>query len=524
MMEPAVQTSTKIDWQLIGLLFVLVLPLRLWLLHNTEVAARDSITFVQYALQFDDNDWRTVACANQQHPGYPALVWLMSLPVRALDGPATPANMALATQLVSLAASLLLILPMYWLGRAFFDRKICFGAALLYQYLPISAQHLSDGLSEPVYLLLIVSGLLHAVQAVRKRSWQRAALCGFFAGLAYLTRPEGVLILAAGAAGLILLQFRNDWRCSWKQFYACGTAMTLAALLAGSPFVIATGRISNKPIYFQLTGQRNPWPAAPTPERADLAIGTRILFAASFPRSDSRLQNLGRSVWAVAVEINQGLHYVAGAFALLGLAWSLARWRLNPGSYVVAGYCSLHSVLLIALAMSANYVSDRHVMILVLFSTYFVVIGLTELPRRVLAWRRIEGPGLWRSGPAWSALLGVALLALCLPKATQRLHGNRAGNHAAGLWLSRQVQDNDIIVDEYDWSRYYSGLFLQARHEPAHPPTCYIVTTNGRGPQMLFERSAVELRPDAKVVFTWPDAEKARIVVYAQPKSKLRVD
>ena len=51
---------TKADWLLVGVLVLLVLPLRLWLLGNTEVTARDSIGYIRYALQFENKPWRQV--------------------------------------------------------------------------------------------------------------------------------------------------------------------------------------------------------------------------------------------------------------------------------------------------------------------------------------------------------------------------------------------------------------------------------------------------------------------------------
>src|SRR5262245_16143847 len=120
-MEQESRAITRTDWLLIGALVALVLPLRLWLLHNTEVTARDSIGYIRYALQFERLPWAKVCKDNHQHPGYPVAVYLMSLPVRAVDGGnPTPENMELSTQLVSLLASLALILPMYFLGRQFF--------------------------------------------------------------------------------------------------------------------------------------------------------------------------------------------------------------------------------------------------------------------------------------------------------------------------------------------------------------------------------------------------------------------
>src|ERR1041385_9210121 len=113
MADQGTRTLTRPDWLLLGVLIGLILPLRLWLLYNTEVTARDSIGYIRYALQFEQMPWHEVLLKNHQHPGYPVFVGLASVPVRALDGQTTPQNMELSAQLVNFAASLLLILPMY---------------------------------------------------------------------------------------------------------------------------------------------------------------------------------------------------------------------------------------------------------------------------------------------------------------------------------------------------------------------------------------------------------------------------
>src|SRR5262249_25888758 len=142
------------DWRLLALLLILVLPLRVWLLYNTEVAARDSIGFIRYALQFETKPWKDVLLGNHQHPGFPLAIWAISQPVRAVLG-TDPATLRLSAQLVSLAAGLALLVPMYFLGKELFDRQVGFWAALLFQYLPVSGHHLSDGISEALFLFLI---------------------------------------------------------------------------------------------------------------------------------------------------------------------------------------------------------------------------------------------------------------------------------------------------------------------------------------------------------------------------------
>ena len=90
MAESEPRWITRTDWLLVAALFALILPLRVWLLCNTEVTARDSIGYIRYALQFEHVDadgrpvtYQAVLRNNHQHPGYPLLVLLMSQPFRA---------------------------------------------------------------------------------------------------------------------------------------------------------------------------------------------------------------------------------------------------------------------------------------------------------------------------------------------------------------------------------------------------------------------------------------------------------
>ncbi len=532
---------TRPDWQLIGLLLALVLPLRVWLICNTEVTARDSIGYIRYALQFEQYPWTEVLQKNHQHPGYPLLVWLTSVPIRAIEGATTPDNMELAAQLVSFVASLVLLVPMYWLGRQFFARPACFLATLLYQYLPVSAQHLSDGISEPVYLVFLVSGLLHLAHAIRDRRPWLCAWCGIFAGLAYLVRPEGSLILPAFGVMLIATQIRSTWRSPWRRFFACGSAAALAAIAVGCTYVIVIGGLTNKPAAkVTLLLEERAVMSAPA--------AAPQLFAATFQPTDNKLEQLRRSVLALIVELNQGFHYLAGVPAVLGFWWSFSCLRRQPAFWALFAYGAIHGLILIALAMRAFYISDRHVMILVLIGSFFTATAMCELPRRLLDWlkptgdspRASTGPTVWLcSAPLWSAVIFLGLLAVCFPKATQRLHGNRAGNHHAGLWLHEHVKPGDVVEDDHAWSMFHAGLVFLEGREPILPreleATCYIVVTRSRdlfagGKGLVVgvihdkDGNATGLRnvpiaQDAETVYSWPEQagpDKARVLIYAQ--------
>src|SRR5260221_5065931 len=210
--EPAAACGWKKDALALGLLVLLVLPVRLWLLVNTEVAARDSIGYIRYALEFETHDWDKVIKAHDQHPGYALTVLAVSQPLRSASGQTDAATMQLAAQITTMMAAMLLLYPMYHVGRLLFNRRTGFGAALLYQVLPINAQHLSDGISEGLFLFLVASALLQGVRALQGQSPVRFALCGLISGLAYLTRLEGAMVAMAAGGVLVGMQFVSSRR------------------------------------------------------------------------------------------------------------------------------------------------------------------------------------------------------------------------------------------------------------------------------------------------------------------------
>jgi hypothetical protein len=349
-----------------------------------------------------------------------------------------------------------------------------------------------------------------------------------------LTRPEGALILPSFACVLIVMQFRSEWRCSWKRFFACGTALTLTAVLIGSVYVATTGRITNKESALKILKYLAERLLAFS-EPYFASGGHHPLFAKVFLPIDNKALRLMYSFWAMISEVNQGFHYVAGIPALLGLYWTFARLSRMCGYWVLFVFTLLHTLILISLAMSVNYVSDRHVMIIVLLGCYSAVAGLQGLSQRILSWR--SGAALadaysaapkpwWRAAPVGFVILLAALIGFCLPKATLRLHGNRTGNHQAGLWLSGQVKEGDMIADDHDWSNFFSGMVFKESEKPEIPadyqPRCFVVTTRGNDLEVKPKRQVIAA--DARIVYTWPERcepVEARIVVYTQPRDPI---
>src|SRR5437763_16592749 len=113
--QPPISATVISGWKkdavVIAVLIALVLPLRIWLLCSTEVASRDSIGYIRYALQFECYTWDQVLHKHDQHPGYSLAVLGVSWPVRWATGTTDAETMQFTAQLTGLLAAFLLLYP-----------------------------------------------------------------------------------------------------------------------------------------------------------------------------------------------------------------------------------------------------------------------------------------------------------------------------------------------------------------------------------------------------------------------------
>jgi len=169
---------TKRDLGPLLLLLVLAMAMRLWLVWHTEVAARDSIGYVRYAWQLQHRPWTDVLRDMEQPPGYALALLAVSYPVHQFAHGPESTVMVLSAQLTSAFAGVLLVIPMFYLGKEIFDRRVAFWACLLFQFLPATGRMLSDALTEAIFLLFASSAMFFGVRALQTRSVVTFGLCG----------------------------------------------------------------------------------------------------------------------------------------------------------------------------------------------------------------------------------------------------------------------------------------------------------------------------------------------------------
>ena len=184
------------------------------------------------------------------HPVYPLAI----LAVHRLMGGQSPDDWQRAAQLAAAAAGILLVIPLYLIALELFGSSSAWLACLLIYLVPYSGHVMADALSEGTFLLFWSFGVWASLKLLRtgRLAWLLPVVVASV--LAYLTRPEGLVILLSLVAALVVLTFRPA-----LEFPASTRRRALGLLLVGSlaaagPFVLLKGGISSKPSMSRLLG------------------------------------------------------------------------------------------------------------------------------------------------------------------------------------------------------------------------------------------------------------------------------
>ncbi len=485
--EPRTPPLNRIDLWLIALLLLITLGLRTIQLATTEVTARDSISYIHIAWRMEHDDWRQVVATAPQHPGYPFAVLAASVPARLLFPNDLPYAMQLAAQLASAAASVLLVVPLYWLSRELFRPRVAFAAVLIFQCLPCSGRILADGLSEGVFLLFAVTALASAMFALRRASVAGFALAGAAGGLAYLTRPEGLLVPAAAGAVLLAMQCFAAWRRPWPRVLGCGAALAIAVLIVGGPYMVLIHGLTVKN-----TGNviiQDPSAEAEPPDDDGVAEGPPFALWRLGDPADSA----GGYVWgarALGEAVGKAFFFVLWVPALAGLVCFRRLFRTHPGAWVLLLANATLAAVLYRVAVRMNYLSDRHTILILACGLPWAAAALEAAgygaARLVARLRPQVAAKGWADGGAWATGLLLVVAAAPLVRTLEPLHGDRAGFRAAGYWLRQNAGADETVFDPFGWTGYYAGRYFREDadllfREETFPagPWDYVVTENG---------------------------------------------
>src|SRR5262249_24392085 len=214
-----------------------------WLISHTETLYTDGLRYIAQAKTIDSGSWTVGLLRSVDHPVYPLAIVAVHRVIGGHDAVAWQR----AAQFSAASAGVLLAIPIYLIALELFGASVAWLTSLLIYLMPLNGHLMADALTESTLLLFWSTGVWSSLRLLRtgKLAWLAPVVVS--SALAYLTRPEGLVVPCALIVTLILL---SCWpSLGWagpSRRRALGLLVAGSVLVAG-PFMLVKGGISSKP-------------------------------------------------------------------------------------------------------------------------------------------------------------------------------------------------------------------------------------------------------------------------------------
>ncbi len=404
-----------------GLIVLLALGLRAWVAIDQEILINDAPRFLAAAQLLLDGEFRW-ALAYDYHPLTAVLIALTSL--------ATGVGLESAGLVVSVLSGGIATAALYVLARDPFGERVALVAALLFAVHPQIVKAATNVQSDGVHLALFLVGALLAWRALEKGRFFDALGAGILCGLAYLTRPEGLLVGVVLGGWLVVDLLRR--RISWRRFGTVAAGFASVLLIFGGPYL------------FAMKAHRGSW--ALTHKKRVVPV-------------EWRLPQPARAAEAVADVGYAGLRAFREVYLALAL-FALRRRRPGRPTLYLLSYTALLLPVLLGLHLQAGYVSSRHWLLAIALLMPFMAVGSLRAadwlknvvrPLRVRTW-------------AVPAMLGLLAVACILHAVRPQTEPVKLARKQAALWL--RAQNPGRVAAPRFRSAYYAGAKRYIRIPP----------------------------------------------------------
>jgi hypothetical protein len=446
-----------------------VAGLFVWLNYHAEVTFADGLRGIQQAESIDAGAWADGVIRSVDHPLHPVAI----AAVHRIIGGAGPLSWQRAAQVTSMLGAVLLVIPVYLLVLEVYGPSTAWLGAILVVASPVMGHVVINVLSETTFLLLWTWGLWGAVRFLREGRFFWLPLTIGFGALAYLARPEGMLLPLALVATLLLLPLHRATRIYWPRWWAAIAFLILGSISLVGPYMAVKGGIGTRPAIARLIG------TAP-PADAEALERDRPL-----PPDQTHVQTYLLAIRRVGQAFRGAVTLPLLALAALGLM--VARpWTVRARVWLFAGIViGISAAALVRLHVTGGYCTVRHALVPAMLLRLAAAHGLAWIVCSIAIdgrWLGL-GEGRVRPGPAlWALLLGV-VLGLPWLRTTTQVPGSFGSYRDAGSWIEQVTAKNPgKVLDMTDWSLYFSqrpGFILKdIRTAAADPDTRWIVARN----------------------------------------------
>jgi hypothetical protein len=487
-------------------LLVLLAALVQWTVAlRSPLVSPDGLRFLRLARWIDERGLSETIERTGQHPLFPLATVGAEKCLATVAGRQGSPSWQLAGRLAAGGAMVLMVVPLYGIGLMLFCRTTAFLGTALFVLLPETASLGADVLSDSTYLFFFATALWAGLRFLERRQAAWLVLCGIGSGLAYLARPEGLLIALAAALAVFALALNRRERLPWPRAAICAVCLFAGLALFTVPFALSTGAITPKSSLTLTIGANAIWDmpeenaplptlfndgtaAEPAPGRIELpeSPGRDFAFEAKEHSNSQRYRGYTAAAADFIQELSRATRVVFLVLALAGVIAFEVRARSVIAGRFAALAIVLFALVLVQFARSSGYIATRHTLTIVVLLVFWSAAGGRSFFVALLAWlerrrRRLDGT---LAGAAHverrAAISFFATAALvCLPASLRPQHLSRMAHAEAGRWLAENSEPDAVVLDTYGWASLRANRraygYPEARQAFEDPRLGYVV-------------------------------------------------
>jgi len=444
--------KTLNERQILLLLIGISFGLRLYAILMAQGIAYDSAEYGFIARDFLKGHF-IKGLSSPAPPFYPFLISLFSLDTIHVE---------IAGRLISLFFGTLTIIPLFYLVKEAIGQKEAIFSALFYSFHPYLVTYSGMLLTEATYWGLLILSVYFFWTGLKKERVGRMTLSGFFLGLAYLTRPEGI-----GYVFIYLIWIIVDGglKKKWlKRFILIGS-LILTVFIFVIPYILyihqETGQwlISKKAVETQSqflkesVGEVDPLKSIEQNKPIKKNFGILRI-----------TQNIVKYLPFVIYHYLRAYHFSLWLFLFFGLIRvkrKVTAYELFLASLVLFHLFSLSTFLPSTIRLSVPVIP---------LSLFWAGLGILEI-KRYLEKIKI-------SNPEKVIFLFILLVILIqLPQSLTPERRRRAEQKKVGLWLKQNTPPDAIIMSNSPQETFYADrefmMLPQGISTPGDPGKSY---------------------------------------------------
>ena len=440
-----------------------------WVVHHSEPTFADGLRYIHQAERIEVDANRRALIEASDHPLHALGI---AATHRIATGNSDPLSWQQASLYFSFGCIVVLVIPIYLLSCELFGSRAAWLAGLLVTINPIVADVVVNVLSECPFLVCWNLGLWAAIRYLRERRWPWLLLVIALSSLAYLARPEGMLLPCALVATLLAAPLFRAMPGHEPSTWRGLVLLAIGVIVFVGPYVAMKGGLGTKPGIARVLG------LAPQAPPLALERGKPV------PADQSSLKTYRVATVRMFKAFRVGATTPLFPLGLLGLFVAPRQRAFARARLLLLIVLAASAVALVRLHVTGGYCTARHGLIPGLLLTMYAAGAISWLMTRAS-----ESTGWIQTARAKFPISRVgsvgltSILAGLLVLENQHLGPRNAGPYSvyetAGRWLVEHARHDERILDLTGWPLYFSRLagytFADIYSAPNDPSTRWIV-------------------------------------------------